>query len=155
MPTVFVENEQQTIEFAKKLAGYLKPGMTILLKGDLGAGKTTFTKGLGEGLEIKRIIKSPTYTIVREYTDGRMPLYHVDLYRLDENDVPELGLEEYFDGDGLSVVEWPSVAPDDLPEDRLEIQLTPPLDTPEKREITLHAVGERYQNILDELFPER
>ena len=151
MITIVTNNEQETIEFAKKLTNYLKPGMTILLEGDLGAGKTTFTKGIGEGLGVKRIIKSPTYTIVREYQDGKYPLYHVDLYRLTENEVPELGLDEYFEGEGISVVEWPSVAPDDLPEQRLEIALAPAVDAPEKRTITVQAVGKDYEKIVEQL----
>lgn len=151
MVTVFVENEQETIDLAKKLTEYLKPGMTILLEGNLGAGKTTFTKGIGAGLGIKRIIKSPTYTIVREYQDGRLPLYHVDLYRLSEEEVPDLGLDEYFEGEGVSVVEWPSVAPEDLPLERLEIELTTDVEQPEKRNIKLKATGEKYEQLLKDL----
>ncbi|MEY8292291.1 tRNA (adenosine(37)-N6)-threonylcarbamoyltransferase complex ATPase subunit type 1 TsaE [Carnobacteriaceae bacterium 52-44] len=151
MITIVTNNEQETIEFAKKLTKYLKPGMTILLEGDLGAGKTTFTKGVGEGLGVKRIIKSPTYTIVREYQDGKYPLYHVDLYRLTQNEVPELGLDEYFEGEGISVVEWPSVAPEDLPEHRLEIELAPAVEAPEKRTITVQAVGKDYEKLVEQL----
>ena len=85
MTTIRTENEEQTMAIAKQLAESLEPGMTLLLEGDLGAGKTTFTKGIGEGLGVKRIITSPSYTIIREYQDGRLPLYHIDLYRLDES----------------------------------------------------------------------
>lgn len=151
MATVFAKNEQETIELAKKITEYLKPGMTILLEGDLGAGKTTFTKGIGEGLGVRRIIKSPTYTIVREYQDGKLPLYHVDLYRLTESEVPDLGLDEYFEGDGVSVVEWPSIAPEELPLERLEIELTTDVDEPEKRSIQLKAVGKQYEELLEHL----
>lgn len=151
MATLLVENEKQTIDFAKKLAKLLESGMTILLEGDLGAGKTTFTKGIGEGLGIKRIIKSPTYTIVREYNDGRLPLYHMDLYRLEEEEVVDLGLDEYFEGEGVSVVEWPSIAPDDLPVERLEITLSTDPSQPEQREIALKAVGTIYEALLQKL----
>lgn len=151
MTTIVTENEQETIAFAKKLTEGLKPGMTILLKGDLGAGKTTFTKGIGEGLGIQRIIKSPTYTIVREYQEGKYPLYHVDLYRLTESEVPELGLDEYFEGEGITVVEWPSIAPLDLPEEHLEIKLAPDNEAPEKRTITVHARGKEYEAVLEKL----
>ena len=151
MTTLVAENEKQTIDFAKRLAQYLQPGMTIILEGDLGAGKTTFTKGVGEGLGITRIIKSPTYTIVREYKDGRIPLYHMDLYRLEEEEVMDLGLDEYFDGEGVSVVEWPSVAPDDLPSERLEITLLTDSNQPEQRKITLKAVGTVYEQLLGKL----
>lgn len=151
MVTIVTQNEQETIEFAKELTKYLKPGMLLSLEGDLGSGKTTFTKGIGEGLGIKRVIKSPTYTIVREYTDGKMPLYHIDLYRLDEDEVEDLGLDEYFLGDGLSVVEWPSVAPDELPTERLALTLSVDPQLPSSRKIEIEAVGKRYQNILMEL----
>lgn len=148
MTTIITENENETIAFSKKLTKYLEPGMTILLEGDLGAGKTTFTKGIGEGLGIQRIIKSPTYTIIREYQEGTYPLYHIDLYRLAETEVIELGLDEYFEGAGISVVEWPSVAPDDLPSERLEIILNVDTQQPEKRKISLKAVGDSYEKIV-------
>lgn len=149
MATIQTENEEQTMAIAKRLAESLESGMTLLLEGDLGAGKTTFTKGIGEGLGVKRIIKSPSYTIIREYQDGRLPLYHIDLYRIDENEASELGLEEYFDGNGVTVVEWSSVAPDELPNERLEIKLTPKLDNMNHRDVEFHAVGKRYEKILE------
>lgn len=148
MVKIRTENEEQTMNLAKKLTELLEPGMTLLLEGDLGAGKTTFTKGIGEGLGVKRIIKSPSYTIIREYQDGRLPLYHIDLYRLDENEASELGLEEYFDGNGITVVEWSSIAPDELPEERLEIRLKPDLENFEYREIEINGVGSRYEELL-------
>lgn len=148
MATIVTANERETIEFAKKLTNYLEPGMLLLLEGNLGAGKTTFTKGIGEGLGIKRIIKSPTYTIVREYMDGKIPLYHIDLYRLEEEEVEDLGLDEYFAGEGLAVVEWPSVAPQELPTERLELKLSVNPELPDQRTIEMKAVGEKYQTIL-------
>lgn len=150
MKAIYSKNETETIELAKKLAKLVKPGMTILLLGDLGAGKTTFTKGIGEGLGIQRIIKSPTYTIVREYMDGALPLYHIDLYRLEEEDVANLALDEYFNGEGLSVVEWPSVSPDDLPEEVLEISLERDLDDLNLRTIRMKAKGSNYEELLAE-----
>jgi tRNA threonylcarbamoyladenosine biosynthesis protein TsaE len=154
MTTIITKNEQETIAFAKTLTKYLKPGMLLLLEGDLGAGKTTFTKGIGEGLGIERIIKSPTYTIIREYQDGTYPLYHIDLYRLAETEVIELGLDEYFEGQGISVVEWPSVSPDDLPTERLEITLTVASEQPDQRKITLEPVGDIYKNLVKNLQKE-
>ena len=97
-------NEQETRAIAAKLAEYLTAGDVILLEGNLGAGKTTFTKGLAEGLGIKRVVKSPTYTIIREYTEGRLPLYHMDVYRLEDTG-DDIGLEEYINGDGVAIVE--------------------------------------------------
>ena len=148
MTTTITKNEKETIALAKKLTNYLKPGMTILLEGDLGAGKTTFTKGIGVGLGIQRIIKSPTYTIVREYQEGKYPLYHIDLYRLEESEVADLGLDEYFDGSGISVVEWASVAPEDVPLERLEIRLKVDPQQPEKREITFQPLGTQYEDLV-------
>ncbi|MER2002546.1 MAG: tRNA (adenosine(37)-N6)-threonylcarbamoyltransferase complex ATPase subunit type 1 TsaE, partial [Carnobacterium inhibens] len=96
MKPLRARNEEETKTVAADLAKWLEPGDVILLEGNLGAGKTTFTKGLAEGLGIKRVIKSPTYTIIREYLDGRLPLYHMDVYRLEETGGMDLGLEEYF-----------------------------------------------------------
>lgn len=151
MTTFITENEAQTIELAKTLTNYLKPGMTLLLEGDLGAGKTTFSKGIGEGLGIKRIIKSPSYTIIREYQEGEYPLYHIDLYRLEEGEVSDLGLEEYFDGSGITLVEWASIAPEDMPEERLEIKLAVSADSINQRTIQFHPQGEQYKKIVEQL----
>lgn len=148
MVKILTENEEQTMNLAKKLTELLEPGMTLLLEGNLGAGKTTFTKGIGEGLGVKRIIKSPSYTIIREYQDGRLPLYHIDLYRLDESEASELGLEEYFEGNGITVVEWSSVAPAELPAERLEIRLKTDVNHFEQREIEISGVGSRYEELL-------
>lgn len=97
-------------------------GDVIILTGDLGAGKTTITKGIAQGLGVKRMVKSPTYTIIREYEEGRLPLYHMDVYRIGA-DAEELGLEEYFEGEGLSVVEWGQLLADGMPVDYLELTL--------------------------------
>lgn len=151
MLTITTKNEEETMNFAKKLTEFLKPGMVLILEGDLGAGKTTFTKGIGEGLGIQRLIKSPTYTIIREYMDGEYPLYHIDLYRLEESEVEDLGLEEYFEGEGLTVIEWPSVAPEELPKERLELRLNVDPSSPEQREIELTSAGEKYDNVLEQI----
>lgn len=109
---------EETISFAKKLVGELPFGSVIALNGDLGAGKTHFVKGLALGLNIdsKQSITSPTFTIINEY-DGAMPLYHIDFYRLNsENEARFLGLEEYFDGKGITAVEWANKFPNVFPE---------------------------------------
>ncbi len=155
MATFITENQEQTIRLAKKLAEHLKPRMTILLEGQLGAGKTTFSKGIGAGLGVKRVIKSPSYTIIREYQEGRLPFYHIDLYRLEEGEAGDLGLEEYFDGDGVTVVEWASVAPEELPSDRLEIKITTFLDDLDKRSIEMQAIGQQYKDIVEQLATEQ
>ncbi|MBZ2201198.1 MAG: tRNA (adenosine(37)-N6)-threonylcarbamoyltransferase complex ATPase subunit type 1 TsaE [Lentilactobacillus hilgardii] len=119
--TVTVNSAEQTIEVGEKLAQFLQPRDLILLDGDLGAGKTTFTKGLGKGLGIGRPIKSPTFTIIREYQSGRIPLYHMDVYRLEQGGGDDLGLDEYFNGDGVNVVEWSKFVSDEIPADYLRI----------------------------------
>jgi tRNA threonylcarbamoyladenosine biosynthesis protein TsaE len=119
--TVTVNSAEQTIEVGEKLAQFLQPRDLILLDGDLGAGKTTFTKGLGKGLGIERPIKSPTFTIIREYQSGRIPLYHMDVYRLEQGGGDDLGLDEYFNGDGVNVVEWSKFVSDEIPADYLRI----------------------------------
>lgn len=148
-------NELETTELAAKLAKWLKPGDLILLEGDLGAGKTTFTKGLASGLGIKRIIKSPTYTIIREYLEGRLPLYHMDVYRLEETGGTDLGLEEYFEGDGVSIVEWAKFIPEDLPTEYLQIKLQPSGEGLVERDISFKATGSRYDELLNNFFKDR
>ncbi|GEK90520.1 tRNA (adenosine(37)-N6)-threonylcarbamoyltransferase complex ATPase subunit type 1 TsaE [Alkalibacterium kapii] len=147
---IITNNELETKQLAVKIAGYLKPSMTILLEGQLGAGKTAFTKGIAKGLGIQRIIKSPTYTLIREYTEGRLPLYHMDLYRLEHAENEDLGLEEYFYGKGVSVVEWGSFMKEELPKDYLMIRFNV-LNDSGKRELIIEAHGEPYQEILKEL----
>lgn len=145
------ENENETKEFAKELATHLNPSTTILLEGELGAGKTTFAKGVAEGLGIDRIIKSPTYTLIREYKEGHLPLYHMDLYRLEETGAEELGLDEYFESDGVCLVEWASFAPDEMPEKHLTITLERNFEAENTRDLKLEAVGKEYETIIEEL----
>ena len=95
MEKVILKNEQETIAFGEKLGSFLQPGDLITMEGDLGAGKTTMTKGIGKALGVKRVINSPTFNILKGYT-GNIPLYHLDVYRL-EGVSQELGFEEYYD----------------------------------------------------------
>ena len=136
---------------AKKIAQFLKPQDIILLDGDLGAGKTTFTKGLALGLGIKKNVKSPTFTIVREYHEGRLPLYHMDVYRLEDASADDIGLDEYFNGDGVSVVEWSQFIDDELPNEYLIIHIIKDEQNDDQRKIVIEAKGERYQELLAEL----
>lgn len=145
------QHAEETIAFGRKVAQYVQKGMVIRLDGDLGAGKTTFTKGLAEGLGISRYIKSPSYTIIREYLEGDLPLYHIDLYRLDENSVEELGIDDYLYGDGLTVIEWGSVAEDSMPDNYLRICFERDIDNINKRTLTVEAVGEGYDELLARL----
>ena len=152
MQSVKVKSADETIELGKKLASLLKAGDVILLDGDLGAGKTTFTKGLGEGFGIKRSIKSPTFTIIREYSGGRLPLYHMDVYRLEDGSGDELGLDEYFEGDGVSVVEWSQFVADTLPEDYLKISFQRLDNEAEsERELTFEGTNSRFNNMINDV----
>lgn len=112
---------EETQSIAEKLATMLKPGDVITLEGELGAGKTTFTKGLAKGLGIKRNISSPTFTIIKEY-EGSLPLYHMDVYRLEHSD-EDIGFDEYFNGNGVTVVEWAHFIEEFLPNERLAIRI--------------------------------
>ncbi|KRM72399.1 tRNA (adenosine(37)-N6)-threonylcarbamoyltransferase complex ATPase subunit type 1 TsaE [Lacticaseibacillus brantae] len=145
------DNETQLQAFATALADKLVPGDVLLLDGDLGAGKTSFTKGLAVGLGINDPIKSPTFTIVREYQDGRLPLYHMDIYRLEDGGAEDLGLEEYFEGDGVSVVEWPEFLRSALPETYVLIHFLKDDHDDDKRTLTFEAVGERAQQLIADL----
>lgn len=101
----------ETCAFAKDISARLTGGETILLNGQLGAGKTTFTKGLANGLGIAKPVVSPTFTIVREYSGGRLMLYHLDMYRLeDAAELHELGIEDCFDGKSVVVIEWNKIS---------------------------------------------
>ncbi|WP_066158552.1 tRNA (adenosine(37)-N6)-threonylcarbamoyltransferase complex ATPase subunit type 1 TsaE [Halalkalibacter krulwichiae] len=141
------KSPEETMELAMRLAQLVQPGDVITLEGDLGAGKTSFTKGFAKGLGVKRVVNSPTFTIIKEYK-GRIPLYHMDVYRM-EDESEDLGLDEYFYGEGVSVVEWPSMISSQLPEDRLMISL---FHTGEQsRTIEIQPTGTRSSNILKEL----
>lgn len=119
-----ITGEEQTRAFALELAEGLKKGDLIALSGDLGTGKTAFTRYIAEGLGITETVTSPTFTIIQEYRSGRLPLYHFDVYRVnDEDELFELGYEEYFYGDGVCIVEWADLIEDLLPEDALRIHI--------------------------------
>ena len=110
-------SEQETLELGKKLAQEAQPGQVFSLVGDLGVGKTVFTKGMAEGLGITEPVSSPTFTIVQVYEEGRMPFYHFDVYRIgDPEEMDEIGYEDYFYGQGICLVEWANlIADSELP----------------------------------------
>ncbi|GED52697.1 MULTISPECIES: tRNA (adenosine(37)-N6)-threonylcarbamoyltransferase complex ATPase subunit type 1 TsaE [Brevibacillus] len=138
---------EETLRFAEKLGVRLLPGDFLALEGDLGAGKTTFTQGLARGLEVKGTVNSPTFTIIKEY-EGRLPLYHMDVYRVGE-DVDSLGLDDYFFGEGVTVVEWASLIEDVLPPERLTVILRSEGD--DARRIQLIPRGDRYVKLCEEI----
>ena len=113
-----LNNEADTRALGHRIAEAAEPGDVVALIGDLGTGKTALTKYIAEGLGIKGDISSPTFTIVKEYRSGRLPLYHFDVYRLGSGDeLIDIGAEEMLDGDGLCVIEWADIVADVLPED--------------------------------------
>lgn len=108
---------EDTFRQGKEIGQKVKPGQVICLYGDLGVGKTVFTKGFAEGLDIHEPIQSPTFTIVREYEEGRIPLYHFDVYRIgDIEEMDEIGYEDYVYGDGVCLIEWANLIDEILPE---------------------------------------
>lgn len=141
------QSPEETRSWAERLAGLLQPGDVISLEGDLGAGKTTFTQGLAKGLGIRGVVNSPTFTLIKEY-QGSMPLYHMDVYRM-EDEFEELGFDEYFYGEGVTVVEWASRIQSMLPTDILDIYIKR-LDG-DCREISLHPKGEHFRQVCEEL----
>ncbi len=141
-------NEQETKALALKLGQMIHSHTVFLLTGDLGAGKTTFTKGLAEGLGVKEIVNSPTFTILKEYHSGRIPLYHFDAYRLKDNE-EDLGFGEYIDSEALSVIEWPMYMEDDLPSEYLEIDIQ--YTNENTRSITFIPHGTYYETLCKEV----
>lgn len=114
---------EETERLGERLGKALEPGDVVALFGDLGAGKTTLTRGIAAGLGVEADVHSPTFTLVHEHP-GRVPLYHVDLYRLErEEEVADIGIEEYVHGDGVTVIEWADRMKSLLPEDRLDITM--------------------------------
>ena len=141
-------SEQETIELAQNMESEKFPNMVICLMGDLGSGKTVFTKGFAQAMEIKEEITSPTFNIIKEYNSGEMPLYHMDVYRLDGK-VEDLGIEEYYTKKGVTIIEWADMIPDYLPEKRLEIKIKSSGEDENKRIITLIPYGKKYEELCE------
>ncbi|WP_076560856.1 tRNA (adenosine(37)-N6)-threonylcarbamoyltransferase complex ATPase subunit type 1 TsaE [Salimicrobium flavidum] len=139
-----------TARLASLLAGKLEPGDVLTLEGDLGAGKTTFTKALGKALGVTRTINSPTFTIIKEY-EGELPFYHMDAYRL-EGTEEDLGFEEYFYGSGITVVEWASYIEEHLPEARLDIAIS--YEAEEERNFSFSPRSTHFETICEEIMNE-
>lgn len=142
----YSENEMELMDFGSQLGKLLKEGDILILTGELGAGKTTLTKGIAKGLDISQMIKSPTYTIVREY-QGRLPLYHLDVYRIGD-DPDSIDLDDFIYGGGVTVIEWGNLLDLSLFDDYLEIVLSKNEDG---RLLALKAKGVRSQQLLEEI----
>jgi tRNA threonylcarbamoyladenosine biosynthesis protein TsaE len=153
MFSVITSSPEQTWRVGELLGTKLGPGNTICLYGDLGAGKTSLSYGIAQGLEVDdQYITSPTFTFVNEY-QGRVPFYHIDLYRLkDPGELENIGFGEYIDSDGVTVIEWAERAEEELPAERLSIYLTTVNEN--SREIGFLAEGERYRKLLGALKQE-
>jgi tRNA threonylcarbamoyladenosine biosynthesis protein TsaE len=148
---IVATSADETRAVARSLAELLGPGDVVLLSGGLGVGKTTFAKGLAAGLGVTDEVVSPTFTLARSYDDGRLPLVHVDVYRLGtEQEVLDLGLDDLVGDDGVLVVEWGDVAAGALGEERLEVRLVAVGDG-DDREITMTPVGAAWRSRRDAL----
>ena len=127
--SIETNSPEETLEFGKQLGEQAKPGQVYTLVGDLGVGKTLFTQGFAKGLGIAEPISSPTFTIVQEYEEGRLPFYHFDVYRIgDIEEMDEIGYEDYISGEGVSLIEWSNLIEEILPEERTEILIEKDLE---------------------------
>ena len=138
---------EDIIQLGKAIGLLAFPNMVITMEGDLGAGKTTMTKGIGESLEIKRVINSPTFTIMKTY-EGKLPLYHMDVYRI-SNETGDEYLEEYFELGGVTVIEWANNISDIIPDDRLEITIS--IDKDNVRIVKLSSNSQKYIDLINRL----
>ncbi len=142
-------SSEETQQLGEQLGRLVNPGDVFLLVGGLGAGKTNLTQGLARGLGVKEYTRSPTFTLVNEY-HGRLPLYHMDLYRVESpEEIADLGLEEYLYGQGVAVIEWADRAVFLWPKEYLLVRME--YVSPTRRRIKLEAVGSRYERLIDEL----
>lgn len=139
-------DERETIEFAENLESEKFTNMVICLKGDLGSGKTVFTKGFANALGINDTITSPTFNIVKEYYGGEMPLFHMDVYRIDEANV-EIDFAEYFVKKGVSIIEWSDMIQSELPSERLEITFK--ILGENKRMLIIRPFGKKYEDLCE------
>jgi tRNA threonylcarbamoyladenosine biosynthesis protein TsaE len=145
---IYSNSKEQTQKIGEMIAPLLTMGTVITLDGDLGAGKTTFTQGLGRGLSIKENINSPTFNILKCYFNGRLPLYHIDAYRLEDGVNNQIGLEEVIEGDGVAVVEWSKFIIDMI-YNPLRIIIERMSDN--QRRITFESENEMYAELFDRL----
>ena len=146
---IYINNVDEIIKLGEKIGKLAFPNMLITMNGDLGAGKTTMTKGIAKGLGIEKVVNSPTFTIMKIY-EGRLNLYHLDVYRITDPE-SDFELEEYFEVDGVCVIEWASQIEELLPSSYMNINITDLGDN--KRELELSVVGEdsNYESIIEKI----
>lgn len=137
---------EDTLTIAQNLESEKFPNMVICLIGELGSGKTVFTKGFARSLEIEETITSPTFNIIKEYNSGEMPLYHMDVYRLEETD-ESIGFKDYFKNGGISIIEWADIIKDSLPKERLEIKFK--VIDEDTRVLVFTPYGEKYEQLCE------
>ena len=137
---------EDTMELAENIESEKFPGMIICLDGELGSGKTVFVKGFAKSLGIEENITSPTFNIVKEYQMGEMPLYHMDVYRLESTD-ESIAFNDYFSSDGISIIEWSELIEDILPEERLDIKIR--VIDEDTRIIKLTPHGQKYEDLIN------
>ena len=139
-------NEYDTIELAQNLESEKFPNMIICLTGDLGSGKTVFVKGFAKSLGITETITSPTFNLIKEYNSGEMPLYHMDVYRL-EGKCDTIGFDDYFNKNAVCIIEWSDMICDCLPEERLQIDFK--IIDENTRVLVLKPYGEKYEDLVN------
>lgn len=123
------KNARETYEVGERIGRRARPGQVCTLVGDLGVGKTVFTQGVASGLGIKEPVSSPTFTIIQEYEEGRLPFYHFDVYRIGcIEEMDEIGYEDYFYGDGICLIEWANLIEEIIPEDAVSITIEKDLE---------------------------
>ena len=137
-------SEKETFELGKNLGEQAKAGQIFCLNGDLGVGKTVFTQGFAKGLGIEENVNSPTFTIIQVYEEGRIPLYHFDVYRIaDPEEMYEIGYEEYFFGEGVCLIEWSKLIEELIPEEAINIEIDKNLEKGlDYRKITVEGLWE-------------
>lgn len=144
--TIVSDSPDSTRDWGATLGALVAAGDVILLQGTLGAGKTHFAQGVARGLEVSDNVRSPTFTLINEYTTGRLPLYHIDLYRIEgQADLATLGLDTVFEGEGVVIIEWPERGADSLPTDALTITFTAHDDS---RTLVFRASGPTSDRLL-------
>ena len=139
-------NLEDTMEFAENIESEKFPNMVICLTGDLGSGKTMFTKAFAKSLQVEEEVTSPTFNIIKEYESGELPLFHMDVYRLDGK-VGDLGIEEYFTKKGITIIEWADMIEDYLPKNRLDIKIK--IVGEEKRIFIITPHGKKYEELCE------
>ena len=140
------KNENDTIALAQNIESEKFPNMVICLDGELGSGKTIFVKGFAHALGIEDTITSPTFNIIKEYPNGELPLYHMDVYRLDDRK-DDVGITDYFNKGGVTIIEWADIIQDELPEERLEIKFK--IIDENTRLLVITPYGQAYEELCD------